>query len=56
MHGYRRGPQQGGGGSVGEGLNVDGISKYMDGVDGGGGAAAGYFNNYGDKSLVDWMK
>jgi len=45
----------GGGGSVGEGLNVDGISKYMGGVDGGGGDAAGYFNNYGDKRLVDWM-
>ena len=45
-------PTGGGGGIGGSGIG-SGITGT---VGGDGGSAAGYFNNYGDKSLVNWMK
>ena len=45
------------GGGGGGGIGGSGIGSGITGTVGGdGGSAAGYFNNYGDKSLVDWMK
>ena len=41
----------------GGGIGGSGIGSGITGTVGGdGGSAAGYFNNYGDERLVNWMK